>query len=46
MYDIKSAYGEARNHIECIEFDYEKITWKYIDGNITYSDSWNKRITA
>ncbi|PBI79079.1 Hcp1 family type VI secretion system effector [Rahnella victoriana] len=46
MYDIKSAYGEKRNHLEMIELIYEKITWRYTDGNIIHSDSWNDRKTA
>lgn len=46
MHDIKSAYGEKRNHIEYVELRYEKITWKYLDGNIQHSDSWNERATA
>ncbi|RBQ34204.1 type VI secretion system tube protein Hcp [Rahnella aquatilis] len=46
MYDIKSAYGEARNHLEAIELRYEKITWRYLDGNISHSDAWNERATV
>lgn len=46
MYDTKSAYGERRNHLEYVELCYEKITWKYLDGNIVHSDSWNERVTA
>ncbi|MFS7252539.1 Hcp family type VI secretion system effector [Rahnella rivi] len=46
MYDVKSQYGEARNHLEMIELVYEKITWRYVDGNIIHSDSWNDRATA
>jgi len=46
MYDTKSAYGERRNHLEYVELCYEKITWKYLDGNIIHSDSWNERATA
>ena len=46
MHDIKSAYGEKRNHIEYVELRYEKITWKYLDGNTQYSDSWDERTTA
>ncbi|MCZ6353597.1 type VI secretion system tube protein Hcp, partial [Escherichia coli] len=25
---------------------YEKITWRIVDGNIQYTDSWNERPTA
>ena len=46
MYDVKSSYGEKRNHIEYVELRYEKITWKYLDGNITHSESQNERATA
>ncbi|CNL05291.1 Hcp family type VI secretion system effector [Yersinia pseudotuberculosis] len=46
MYDIKSSYGERRNHLEYVELRYEKITWTYLDGNIVHSDSWNERETA
>lgn len=46
MFDINSSYGEKRNHLEMIELVYEKITWRYVDGNIIHSDSWNERITA
>ncbi|HGL4530638.1 TPA: type VI secretion system tube protein Hcp, partial [Enterobacter roggenkampii] len=28
------------------ELLYEKITWRYVDGNIMHSDSWNDRKTA
>lgn len=46
MYDVKSQYGERRNHLEVVELIYEKITWHYLDGNIIHSDSWNERATA
>ena len=46
MYDVKSQYGEKRNHLEVVELIYEKITWRYVDGNIVHSDSWNERVTA
>lgn len=46
MYDVKSVYGKARNHLECVQLHYEKITWKYLDGNIIHSDSWNVRQSA
>lgn len=34
------------NHLETVEFRYEKITWKHNDGNIIFSDAWNERQTA
>lgn len=46
MYDVKSQYGEKRNHLELVELLYQKITWRYVDGNIIHSDSWNERATA
>ena len=46
MHDIKSSIGERHNHIEYVDLRYEKITWHYLDGNISHSDSWNERITA
>lgn len=46
MYDVKSQYGEKRNHLEAVELTYEKITWCYVDGNIIHSDRWNERTTA
>lgn len=46
MYDVKSPYGEMQNYLEVVELTYEKITWRYVDGNIVHSDSWNERATA
>lgn len=43
MYDIKDNYGENKNHLECVDLGYEKITWNYTDGNIIHSDSWKER---
>lgn len=43
MHDTKDPEKEKHNHLECVEFAYEKITWKYCDGNIMFSDSWNER---
>ncbi|NYU10344.1 Hcp1 family type VI secretion system effector [Enterobacteriaceae bacterium CCUG 67584] len=38
--------GMTSTHLEDIELRYEKILWKYIDGNILYEDSWNHRVFA
>lgn len=46
MHDIKDASKEKFNHMEIVEFKYEKITWRYIDGNIIHSDDWKRRKTA
>jgi len=35
--------GMSSTHLEDLEFRYEIITWKYMDGNIIYKDSWNDR---
>ncbi len=32
--------------MESIQLSYEKITWRYVDGNIQYSDAWNERATV
>lgn len=34
------------NHTESVSIQYEKITWKIVDGNIQYADAWNERHTA
>lgn len=43
MHDTKDPEKENHNHLECVEFAYEKITWKHCDGNIIFSDSWNDK---
>jgi len=43
MHNIKDQSKEKHNHLECVEFRYEKITWKHNDGNIMFTDSWNER---
>lgn len=44
MYNVKTC--EKTNHMENIELRYERITWKYCDGNIQFTDAWNERVTA
>lgn len=34
------------NPIESVSLAYESITWLYLDGNITYTDTWNQRVYA
>lgn len=46
MHDTKDATKEKHNHLECVELRYEKITWKYCDGNIMFTDAWNERAQA
>jgi type VI secretion system secreted protein Hcp len=43
MHDIKDATKEKHNHLEMVELRYEKITWRYLDGNISHSDTWTER---
>jgi len=44
MYNVKTC--EKTNHMENIELRYERITWKYCDGNVQFTDAWNERVTA
>lgn len=37
---------EKTNHTEHVSLRYEKITWKYCDGNVQFTDAWNERTTA
>jgi type VI secretion system secreted protein Hcp len=46
MHNFKSASGLNNNPTESISLAYEKITWLYLDGNISFSNSWNQRATA
>lgn len=41
MHNIKT--NQIMNHLESVCLRYEKITWKYCDGNIQYSDTWKER---
>ena len=34
------------NHMEAVSMLYDKITWKYVDGNVQYTDAWIERKTA
>ncbi|MDU6409626.1 MAG: Hcp family type VI secretion system effector [Yersiniaceae bacterium] len=43
MHSCKDPALIHENHKEAIELRYEKITWKYCDGNIIFTDSWNQR---
>ena len=38
--------GMTSTHIENIELRYQAITWKNVEGNIIYKDTWNERMTA
>ncbi|WP_419964390.1 Hcp family type VI secretion system effector [Pantoea vagans] len=41
MHNIKVV--QNMNHLESVTLRYEKITWKYCDGNVQFSDSWKIR---
>lgn len=43
MHDIKDPSKEKHNHLEMVELRYDKITWKYCDGNLQFADSWAER---
>jgi type VI secretion system secreted protein Hcp len=40
MPNVDDEATERYKHMEDVSFQYEKITWKYLDGNIEFSDSW------
>lgn len=40
MDDVDDKSKEHYNHREKVSFQYEKMTWAYLDGNVEYSDSW------
>ncbi|WP_243077563.1 Hcp family type VI secretion system effector [Pantoea sp. MQR6] len=42
MANIKASSGQT-NHVESVAMMYEKVTWRYTDGNIQHSDAWNER---
>lgn len=46
MHNVKNPAMEKHNHNESVELRYEKITWKYCDGNVQFTDGWNMRVTA
>ncbi|MEB6380973.1 type VI secretion system tube protein Hcp [Leclercia adecarboxylata] len=39
MHNCKEPALQIHNHNEGIQLRYEKITWKYCDGNVQYSDA-------
>lgn len=43
--NVKTSSSQL-NHIENVSLQYEKITWRYVDGNVQFSDAWNERPTA
>ena len=44
--NVKLSGNDKINHTESVSMQYEKITWRIVDGNILYSDAWNERPTA
>lgn len=43
MHDVKNPATEKHNHLESVSLRYDRITWKYCDGNIVFSDAWSER---
>lgn len=46
MHNFKDPSGHASAPTESIGLGYEKITWLYLDGNISFTDTWNSRVYA
>jgi len=44
--NVKLAGNSQLNHMEAVSMMYDKITWRYVDGNVQYADAWTERITA
>lgn len=43
MPNTKMVGNNKINHMESVSLLYEKITWRYVDGNVQYTDDWNVR---
>lgn len=43
MPNAKMSGNAQINHMESISMMYDKITWRYVDGNVQYTDDWNVR---
>lgn len=43
MPNTKMSGNAQINHMESVSLMYEKITWRYVDGNVQYTDEWNVR---
>lgn len=41
MPNTKLTGNSQINHMESISFQYNKITWRYVDGHVQYTDDWN-----
>jgi len=46
MHNFKLANGQSSAPTESIGLGYQKITWKYLDGNISFTDEWNSSLYA
>ena len=46
MQNFKHPDGQIVVPTESLGLGYGRITWKYLDGNIQFSDEWNSRICA
>ncbi len=42
MHNVKDLDKERYPHLETLSMRYGKIGWTYVDGNISFSDSWNE----
>jgi len=42
MPDVDNPTNEQYKHMEEVSFRYEKITWRFLDGNVEWTDSWNE----
>lgn len=40
MPDVDDPAKEQYKHMEEVSLRYEKITWKFLDGNVEWTDSW------
>jgi type VI secretion system secreted protein Hcp len=43
MHNIKDKTKEQFVHQEEVTICYEKISWTFLDGNLTHTDAWNSR---
>lgn len=43
MPNTKRQSNHAINHVESVSLLYDKITWRYVDGNVQFTDDWNVR---
>lgn len=46
MHNFKDMSHLNANPTESISLAYNSITWKYLDGNIQFTDQWNVRAVA